>query len=237
MAATFRALAEAGGGALSDRVAQFANAAREAVTSGIAASNPVAFAAELRRAGDLLARAGSAEEDALAAELDALTTAIRALQPGPPVAPPRAPVPTAPPIPQSAAPRVADDSVPETADLVGSWAMYQRLAQGGIGPASLEELIAGAGRVPPPAPSRDTARPAPAPAPAPAAAVAPLELPVVDVRTLLYRGDRALKRAQELRETAKQASSDTLRALVDEVCDLVALALEPSPPPPSRPNP
>jgi hypothetical protein len=52
---------------------------------------------------------------------------------------------------------------------------------------------------------------------------------VVDVRTLLYRGDRALARAQELRAAAKQASGDSLRALVDEVCDLVALALEPSP--------
>jgi len=51
----------------------------------------------------------------------------------------------------------------------------------------------------------------------------------VDVRALLYRGDRALQRAQELRAAAKRASGDELRALVDEVCDLVALALEPSP--------
>ncbi|HVH67634.1 MAG TPA: hypothetical protein VM716_07195 [Gemmatimonadales bacterium] len=257
LAATFRALADAGGGAgvLSDRVAQFATAAREAVSAGIAASNPVAFAAELRRAGDLLTRAGSAEEDALAGELDTLSSAIRALRaagppapsepppppPPPPAAPPRpAPAATAtaprmaapPPAAQPAAPRTSggSDPLPETPDLVGSWAMYQRLAQGGIGPASLEELMAGAGRVPPPAPSRDTARPAP-PAPAPPAAAAPLELPVVDVRTLLYRGDRALKRALELRETAKHVSGDTLRALVDEVCDLVALALEPPPTP------
>jgi hypothetical protein len=51
----------------------------------------------------------------------------------------------------------------------------------------------------------------------------------VDVRALLYRGDRALQRAKELRAAAKRASGDELRALVDEVCDLVALALEPSP--------
>ncbi len=51
----------------------------------------------------------------------------------------------------------------------------------------------------------------------------------MDVRTLLYRGDRALWRAQELRAAAKQASGDDLRELVEEVCDLVALALEPSP--------
>ena len=63
-----------------------------------------------------------------------------------------------------------------------------------------------------------------------AAPAAPLAEPaVVDVRSLLYRGDRALARAQELRAVAKQVSGDSLRALVEEVCDLVALALEPNP--------
>src|SRR5438046_2333843 len=47
---TFRALANAGGGVLADRVAQFAIAGREAVASGIAVSSAAAFAAELRRA-------------------------------------------------------------------------------------------------------------------------------------------------------------------------------------------
>src|SRR5438874_1950150 len=74
---TFRALANAGGGALADRVAQFAVAAREAVASGVAVTSPAAIAAELRRAGDVLARSGGGDEEALAAELDAITTAIR----------------------------------------------------------------------------------------------------------------------------------------------------------------
>jgi malic enzyme len=108
--------------------------------------------------------------------------------------------------------------VTETPDLIGSWAAYQRLAGAGIGPASLEVLVAGAGAAA--APSRDTAR---------LAATSPAEAAVVDVRTLLYRGERALKRAQELREASKQASGDTLRSLVEEVCDLVALALESNP--------
>src|SRR5438445_400727 len=116
---TFRALANAAGGVLADRAAQFATAAREAVASGVAVSSPAAFAAELRRAGELL---------------------------------------------------------------------------GGM-----------------------------------AAPVTPTEPAAVDVRALLYRGDRALLRAQELRAAAKQASGDTLRELVEEVCDLVALALEPNP--------
>src|SRR6266705_6114269 len=113
------------------------------------------------------------------------------------------------------APR-AEPAMPETPDLVGSWAAYQRLLEGGIGSASLAELIAGVRSAPA----------APAPGSPLAAAAAPA---AVDVRALLYRGDRALQRAQELRAAAKRASGDELRALVDEVCDLVALALEPSP--------
>src|SRR5213592_623848 len=100
-------------------------------------------------------------------------------------------------------------------DQVGSWSAYQRLLEGGIGSASLAELIAGV-------------QSAPA-APAPGSPVAAPAAPAVDVRALLYRGDRALQRAKELREAAKRVSGDELRALVDEVCDLVALALEPSP--------
>jgi hypothetical protein len=51
----------------------------------------------------------------------------------------------------------------------------------------------------------------------------------VDVRTLLYRGERARHRAQELREAAKRASGEHLRVIIDEVCDLVVLALETEP--------
>src|SRR5437879_7795167 len=209
---TFRALANAGGGVLADRVAQFAIAAREAVASGVAVTSPAAVAAELRRAGDVLARSAGGDEEALAAELDAVTAAIRAVQPGAPPPAPRPMPPSAPP-PRPAPP--ADAPVPETADLVGSWTAYQRLAGGGIGAASLDELLAGGPR---------------AAAPAPPAPPSPLAEPaVVDVGSLLYRGDRALARAQELRAAAKQASGESLRAFVEEVCDLVALALEPGP--------
>src|SRR5438128_8475153 len=226
---TFRALANAGGGVLADRVAQFAIAAREAVASGLAVNNPAGFAAELRRVGDLLARSSAGDEEALAAELDGLIAGVRALQPGapPPVVPIESLAPAPPP--PSRARGAAEEAVPESADLVGSWAVYQRLVLGGVGPASLEELIAAAAQVPtrPRAPSLDTARPPPRYAPPGAGA----ELPVVDVRLLLYRGERALQRAQELREAAKLASGETLRALVEEVCDLVALAVEPPPNP------
>jgi hypothetical protein len=54
-----------------------------------------------------------------------------------------------------------------------------------------------------------------------------VELPLVDVTELVYRGRRALARAQELRELAKRTPPEALPALFDEVCDLVVLALEP----------
>ena len=84
-----------------------------------------------------------------------------------------------------------------------------------MGPASLEALLR--------APSLDTARPAVG------APRGDREPPAVDIRTLLYRGERARLRAGELREAAARASGDGLRAIIDEVCDLVVLALEPEP--------
>ncbi len=243
LATTFRALANVGGGLLADRVAQFGVAAREAVASGVAVHNPAGFAAELRRVGDLLARSGTGDEDALAAELDSFTAAIRSLPPeGPPVPiqalAPAAPAPPTPPAPPRAAPTfappprpAATEAAPETPDLAGSWAAYQRLVAAGIAPASLDELIAGAAPGPgrPRPPSLDTSRPAAGPTPSATPTSGTGQLAAVDVRLLLYRGERALTRAQELREAARRASGDTLRALIEEVCDLVALALEPSP--------
>src|SRR5437867_2332769 len=187
LGSTFRALAIAGGGVLADRVAQFAAAAREAVASGIAVSSPAAFAAALRRAGDLLARSSTGDEEALATELDALTAAVRGIQPGAPAAPPpparAAPVVplarAAPPAPVPA-PRV-EQVISETPDLVGSWAAYQRLAEGGIGAASLAELVGGAQSAPvAPAPGSPgpSGTPSGLPDPAPSA---------VDVLSQLYR--------------------------------------------------
>ena len=217
LAGTFRALAQAGGGALPERVAQFAAAAREAVSSGVAVRRAAEFAGVLRRAGDLLTRSSAGDEAALAAELDGLTEALHALG-GPGAGPLPSPTPTGPrPAAATASPPLAaaDEAVPETPDLVGSWAVYQRLTRAGVGPASLEEIVA---RTAPRAPSLDTGR--------------PVDSSIVDIRILLYRGDRALQRAQELRAQATHATGDALRALVDEVCDLVALAAEPAPPGP-----
>ena len=209
LAGTFRALANAGGGALAERVARFALVARDVVTSGAAVRATQAFASLLRQAGDLLARSGGGIAEAnLAEELDGLIVSLRGLLA-------RASGASVVPI-EALAPQ---ETVPVSPDLTGSWTVYQRLVGAGVGPASLDELLR--------APSLDTARPAAAPAARLRAAPVDAGAAPVDIRSLLYRGERALARAQELRGQAKQASGDALRTLVDEVCDLVALALEP----------
>src|SRR5213075_2247879 len=106
-------------------------------------------------------------------------------------------------------------------DIAGTWTRYQELVAAGVGPASLEELLAGgAGREAPGrgrsvSPDSEVSR-------AKANGGEP-----VDIRSLLYKGSRARARAQELREAAKRANGDALRAIIDEVCDLVVLAIEP----------
>src|SRR5204863_6664152 len=110
LAGTFRALANAGGGALADRVAQFALAARDVVTSGTAVRAPQAFAGLLRQAGELLARSGDADEATLAAALEGLIAGVRGLVPGGPPPPP--------------APASGQEPTPESPDLVGSWTAY-----------------------------------------------------------------------------------------------------------------
>src|SRR5882672_9159231 len=221
LAGTFRALSSAGGGAVADRVAEFAQAAREAVTSGIAVNQPVLFAAEVRKAGEILSTSETSNETATAAALAGVTLAVRRLgsqppptavtpskPPAPAVAPPRPPATRAPSlVPQK--PPIGADSAP---DLAGTWTRYEQMVAGGVGPASLEALIAGGS-------SRVSADPGAMPR---GNGNEP-----VDIKTLLYKGASARQRAQELREVAKRASGDHLRAIIDEVCDLVVLAIEP----------
>jgi len=251
LAGTFRALGAAGGGPLAERVAEFAQAAREAVSSGFAVNQPAAFAAELRRAGEILSQSGggSGDEAATAAALAAVTAALRGVRGDgarvaepPPVVPIEslAPAPAARRPPTTPADRArasgatrAPAPLPEpplaiesAGGIAGSWMVYQRMVAAGVGPASLDVLLK--------RPSADTARPPapktpppPPPPPAPPAPPQPGAQAAVDIRTLIYKGERARQRAQELREAARRASGDDLRAIIDEVCDLVVLAIEP----------
>ena len=214
LAGTFRVLGAAGGGPVAERVAEFAQAAREAVSSGIAVNQAALFAAELRKAGEVLSASGSGDETSTAAALAAVTVAIRRLGGGGAVpiesllasAPPTAPPSTPADRPRrSGAPPEPSISAQSANDLAGTWTVYQRMVAAGVGPASLEELIGGGG---------GSARAGNGGEP-------------VDIGSLLYKGAGARQRAQELREAAKRASGESLRAMIDEVCDLVVLAIEP----------
>lgn len=169
------------------------------------------------------------EELELPPEPPALTPAASA----PVTAPPPAPAPAPPPARATGRPTMPplfltemSETPAETPDIVGSWITYDRMVSEGVGPASLEELLGLA-----PAPLSVEAAPlAPvleetAP-PIPAAPVVET-LPVVDVRTLLYQGERALARVKELRTVARRAPPEDLPALFEEVCDLVDLAAQP----------
>src|SRR5438876_1176552 len=205
LASSFRALGSVGGGAVAERVAEFAQAAREAVTSGIAVNQPALFAAELRKAGEILSASGTSDETAIAAALAGVTLAVRQLG-GAPAAPPKPPPSASPPA--KPADRVRPSGADSSTDLAGTWTRYQQMVAAGVGPASLEELIAGGS-------SRGAAASREGGAPR-GNGNEP-----VDIRTLLYEGAGARQRAQELREAAKRASGETLRAIIDEVCDLV----------------
>src|SRR5437879_293442 len=171
LAGTFRALGSAGGGPVAERVAEFAQAAREGVSSGIAVNQPALFAAELRKAGEILSASGTGDETATAAALAAATLAIRRLGGAEHAAPASAPAPPRPPVPPPPPRKPAPPVSAESSDIAGTWTRYQQLVAAGVGPASLAELIGGApGRGP--ALSRTNGGPG-------------------DIRTLLYKGARA----------------------------------------------
>src|SRR2546428_703064 len=71
LAGTFRVLGAAGGGPVAERVAEFAQAAREAVSSGIAVNQAALFAAELRKPGETLSASGTGDQPSTAAPLAA----------------------------------------------------------------------------------------------------------------------------------------------------------------------
>src|SRR5881409_728799 len=144
LASTFRALGSAGSGPVAERAAEFAQAAREAVTSGIAVNQPALFAAEVRKAGEILSTSGTSDETAIAAALAAATLAVRRLGSAAATASQPPPTAVAPPKPAArSAPPAASAPIESSTDLAGTWTRYQQMVAAGLGPASLDELIAG----------------------------------------------------------------------------------------------
>ncbi len=193
----------------------FGRAVRLAIVTGSAAADPAGFAAALRSAGALIrgltprsdAEQASAELAGLAAVLGQSVDAIVPIES---LAPDDDVVPV-----QSLAP-----SAPEDASLAGSFLTYARLS----GEVARPSGNGGGARTPvPPAP----------PTPKAAPAAVPVAEEAVDIGTLLYRGDSALRRADIVRQDLTNllragAGLSAIRPLLDELLDLVPLALEPS---------
>jgi len=201
--ATLQDLATSGGGTWGTALAEFAGAARDAVARGEPARRPAEFARNLRQAAEVLTAAGSESEEVLAERLARLTAGFKAV-------PAEAPGAEAP-------------------GLVGSYQRFEQLVQQfGLGPASLEELLAGPPGEPAPVPIRTEP---PRAAPVPAGAGVAEEAGIVPIADLLYRGEAAFRRALSLREQVRSLlaqsspNGSALRELVEEVFDLIQLGI------------
>ena len=191
---------------------RFGAAARQAIADTAAGKQPRGLSAVLRSTGALL-RGLTPDSDpvAVALDLESLSARIAA-----------EPVPKAPfaagtsdehvvPIESLAPARL---SIVEDTSLAGSFLTYSRLVATGNGPEpSLDLLVGGA------------------PAATPPAALA--EPPVIEIGALLYRGEAALRRADAVRQVIvvrlrEGADLAGVRSLLDELLDLVPLAIGPA---------
>ncbi|MCJ7711388.1 MAG: hypothetical protein MUQ32_11245, partial [Chloroflexi bacterium] len=196
----------------------FAVAVRLAIVTGSAAGDPGGFAAALRSAGTLIRGLGPRSDPERASTELAGLAAVLGQAPDD-IVPIESLAPDDDAIPVEAlAPEVELDDLPsaeatEDASLAGSFLTYARLSG-----ARSRTSGNGAARTSTPPPTAAT------PAPAEDA---------VEIDTLLYRGDAALRRANAVRRDLADllkagAQLGSIRPLLDELLDLVPLALEPS---------
>ncbi len=191
---------------------RFGAAARQAIADTAAGREPRGLSAVLRSAGALL-RGLTPESDPVAVALDLESLVARVTTEQLPIAQPGTREPEEPVVPiESLAPVALP--VAEDASLAGSFLTYSRLVATGNGPVSSLDLLVGGG-------------PGPAPAPAPETP------PVLDIGALLYRGGAALRRADAVRQVIvvrlrEGADLAGVRPLLDELLDLVPLAIEPA---------
>ena len=196
----------------------FGRAVRLAIVTGSAAADPAGFAAALRSAGALIrGLTPRSDPEQASTELAGLAAVLGQSADG--IVPIESLAPDDDVVPvETLAP-----AAPEDASLAGSFLTYARLS----------------GEVPRPSGNgggaRTSAPPVPAaPMVAPAApAAVPMAEAAVDIGTLLYRGDAALRRADIVRQDLTNllragAGLSAIRPLLDELLDLVPLALEPS---------
>jgi hypothetical protein len=189
----------------------FGRAVRLAIVTGSAAADPAGFAAALRSAGALIRElTPRSDPEQAATELAGLAAILGqnadAIVPIESLAPDDDVVPV-----ESLAP-----AAPEDASLAGSFLTYARLS------GEVKRPSGNGGG------TRTSAPPIPAGPPA-----VPAAEEAVDIGTLLYRGDAALRRADIVRQDLANllragAGLSAIRPLLDELLDLVPLALEPS---------
>jgi hypothetical protein len=202
----------------------FARSAQDALATGVASDSLSHLVTRLREAGELLRAVGESDDRMLisrrlldvAYRLDGLSKAGRPEdEPVPIESLGYEPEPAVVPI-LSLAP---DEAIAvASGGLEGSFRTFdQLLRQRGAAAPSLDALVA----APVPA-TRLAATPAPAPTPEPEP---------VAIGTLCYRGQAALERANTVRhqiaaELTRDASLESLQPLLQELLDLVPLALE-----------
>ncbi len=239
LVATLRSLAIGGEDAVPAALAVFGRSAREAIGSGAAAAAPDGFAAALRDIGGLVrGLAQSADQHVTARRL--LDVAYRIDQLDAPAEPDVVSIESlandgesdvvpvgslayteSPDEATDAEPVIAigelapDGPVPEPdgpTALETSYVTYTRLIrEHGLGPASIEALVAGSRSAAGTVPATDDA--------------------AVDIRSLCYRGRAALERAAEVRDAlARRLGAGLVQGesepLLHELLDLVPLALE-----------
>jgi hypothetical protein len=202
--------------------AVLARSAREAVAAGAVRSRRVEFAAILRAAGDML-RTGGASPDRMYLSRRILDVAhqIDLLRAEPEPKPPA----IATPAPGGAVSEPDDEAIvpieslelpgtrPSRSPLEAGLSGYQRrVKEQGLGDASLDALATPSAALPDADPDADL---------------------VVGIKSLCYSGRGALRRAAELRaQIAGQIAGgdmETARPLVQELLDLVPLALDDAP--------
>jgi len=232
---------------LQQAAARFANAAGDALGRGAVGTQTDEFVAGLRSAADVLTGTQSGgDESKLADDMLGVVTVFQGMRgtSGEIEAPETTHAPYTRPAAESVAasqarttpaPTETDsgealdaldalDALPETNDLSGSWARYQRYVDSyGPGEPSLDELVAG-----PPADPVSAPAASPVPYVTPEASITVADS-VVDVTELEYAGESAVARARQLRDKihtqlrSDPPDTDILDSLVEELTDLVAL--------------
>jgi hypothetical protein len=222
----------------------FARSAQEVLAAGVAAHSLKSLVDRLREAGQLLRSVGESDDRMLISRR-LLDVADRLDRPRHTGTPEDEPVPIESLGYEAAAPAaesemavvpiesLAPDGRAETGGLEGSFRSFELLLRE-RGPAtpSLEALVAGSGGRQRIAPAAVRAAPAPAAA-SPSIPTAAREPDPVAIGTLCYRGHAALERANTVRQQiavalTRDASIESLQPLLQELLDLVPLALEQS---------